>query len=152
MKRNDEYKQIHLDFDIAADKLAGKVVDKVAFQDKGSHDTQFLIVTFTDKTYIAVGVGYKDFYDNDESLQIENFCADEPSCIDDGCFDCHTYIDDNGNLHFSEWIKILKDFKLWDISEDECKEIIERKRKKDEEREYQQYLRLKEKYEKDESC
>lgn len=151
MERNKEYRQIWLDSYNLSEQLAGKVVDKVVFNDKGSHDTQFLIVMFTDKTYIAAGVCYKDLDNKDDEPQLENFYVAEPSIVDGGCFDCHSWIDTKGNLHFHNWIQTLKDLNLWIITEEEAKKIIERKHEQEEEREYKQYLRLKAKHEKKES-
>lgn len=151
MERNKEYKQIILRAHEYNEALKGKVVDKVVFNDNGSYDTQFCIIMFTDKTYIAIGTGYKDLESGNDEPNLENYYVNSPGCVDSGCFDCHSWVDTEGNLHFYEWIQILKDLGLWIIDEKEAKKIIDRKNAEYEEREYQNYLRLKEKFEKKEN-
>ena len=142
MERNNEYRQIILHGGDGS-HLSGKVVDRFAFSEGSSYNTSFLVVTFTDKTYIAVGIEYDE---NREPL-VDDYRVEEPWCIDSGCFDCHSWVGSDGKLHFDKWIQVLKDLNLWNITEDEAKEVIERKRKEYRKREYEEYLRLKEKFE-----
>lgn len=56
-------------------KWAGKVVDKVGFVNRGSHSEQMLLILFTDKTFICVGLEYKE--DNsDEMILNDNWIYD----------------------------------------------------------------------------
>lgn len=143
MKRTEEYKQIFINDDTEYNRLKGKVVDKVAFCNDDNYDCSYCLVLFTDKTYIAIGMEYN----YDEDLILSNYYVSDPQCINSGNYDCHSHVDSNGNLHFYRWIQILKDFGIWEIDEQEAKEIIERQRKRDEDREYELYLKLKKKYE-----
>lgn len=128
------------------DALKGKVIDKVAFNNRGEHDEQALTIIFTDKSFISVGVGYVDFESDKFELQ-DNWIVD-PLCYNSGGdFGCHVWVDNNGNLHFDRWIQILKDLGLWELSIEEAQSIIEQKAKEKEKHEYEEYLRLKSKFE-----
>ena len=148
MTLNKEYKQIYAHCLKDYNALAGKTVDKVAFTDRGNHDENMFIISFTDKTFIAIGVHYRDLDNHDDEPEIEDFYVMDPNCVNSGNYDCHVRVDSEGNLHYDKWIQILKDFDLWHMSDEEVVSIIERDRKREEEREYQNYLRLKEKFEK----
>jgi hypothetical protein len=67
MELNKDYKQIFLHSDSDYDLLKDKVVDKVAFTNIGDYGTHMCIITFTDKTFIALGTGY-DYDDDDPKL------------------------------------------------------------------------------------
>lgn len=148
MQLNKEYKQIYAHSLKDYNELSGKVVDKVAFTDRGCHDENMFIILFTDKTYIAIGVCYKDLDAGDDEPQIEDFYVLDPKCVNGGDYHCHTYFHEDGTITFDKWITILKDFKIWELPEDEAIKIIEDNKKREEDREYQQYLRLKQKFEK----
>lgn len=147
MKLNRDYTQQSVPETYTFDNynlLKGKVVDKVAFTNRGEYDEQFFIITFTDHTYISIGLAYDE---SDDELKLANNWIIDPSCYSGGNFDCHSYIDSKGKLHFDKWIDILRDLNIWYINEEEALQIIQADKKKQEEREYQQYLRLKEKFE-----
>lgn len=143
MKKSESFKQIFLNNNTKYDELKGKVVDKVAFYNNDDYDCNICIILFTDKTYVAIGIEY----DLNNDYVLDNYYVSDPECINNGNYDCHSHMDINGNLHFDRWIQILKDFGIWEIDENEAKEIIERQRKRDEDGEYELYLKLKEKYE-----
>jgi len=148
MKLNKEYKQIFAHNLKNYEALNGKIVDKVAFSNRGSHDENIFIILFTDKTYIALGTQYRDIDAKDEEPQLTEFWVKNPACLNGGNFEYHSWIDRKTNeIHFDPWITFLKDFGIWNITEDEIKDIIKKDKEKEEEREYQQYLRLKEKFE-----
>lgn len=148
MKLNKEYKQIFVRHLNGYDALKGKVVDKVAFTDRGYHDNNIFIILFTDKTYIAIGTNYRDIDAGDDEPQLEDFFVMDPGCVNGGNFDCHHWVDRTTNtIHFDPWITFLRDFGIWDLPEKEALGIIKDANKKEEEREYQQYLKLKEKFE-----
>ena len=150
MKLNEGFKQISVNSLKDYSDLKGKVVDKVAFTNWGSHDEHMFIITFTDHTFVCVGAEYKDLDNGDDEPKLENNWIMDPKCINSGNYDCHCYVKDDGTLKFDRWIEILRDLGIWELSEEETLEIIERDRKKEEEREYQNYLRLKAKFEKSE--
>ena len=148
MKLNKKFKQISVNTIQGYSDLKGKVVDKVAFNNRGNHDEHMFIITFTDNTFICVGTEYADLDGGDDTPKLENNWIMDPQCIDHGNFECHCFVKEDGTVQFSRWIEILRDLGIWELSDKETLEIIERDRKKKEDREYQQYLRLKEKFEK----
>lgn len=150
MKLNERFNQISVNSLKDYSDLKGKVVDKVAFTNRGSHDEHMFIITFTDHTFVCVGAGYKDLDNGNDEPHLENNWIIDPQCINSGNYDCHCYVKDDGTLKFDRWIEILRDLGIWELSDKETLEIIERDKKKEEEREYQEYLRLKEKFGKSE--
>ena len=85
MDINRDYKQISV-HSFSCDRtdynaLKGKVVEKVGFTDRDSYDTQMLIITFTDKTFICVGVRYNlsDFHMDEP--QLENYDVLPPQYV-----------------------------------------------------------------------
>lgn len=147
-----EYKQISLEQLKTThgvcnyDALKGKVIDKVAFNNRGERDEQALTIIFTDKTFISVGFDYIDFSTGSDEMQLQDYWVDDPSCYNFGDFGCHV-VDNNGELRFDRWIQILIDLGLWELSMEEVQNIIEQKAKEKEKREYEEYLRLKTKFE-----
>lgn len=150
--KDDEYKQIslnqlHTHGVSNYDALKGKIVDKVAFNDRGPYDEQSLTIVFTDKTFISVGLGYVDSERNDD-MELQNNWIVDPICYNiGGDFSCHIWADDKGKLHFDRWIQLLIDLGLWEMTMEEAQSVIEQKAKEKEEREYQEYIRLKKKFE-----
>lgn len=108
--KDDEYKQIPLSqfradsFNCNYNALKGKVVDKIAFNNRGSYDEQALTILFTDKTFISVGLGYVDSERNDDMELQNNWIIDPTCCNGGGDFGCHIWVDDKGKLHFDTWI------------------------------------------------
>jgi hypothetical protein len=151
MDFNKEYKQISVhkfsghnkDYDF----LKGKVVDKVAFNNYGDYDGQLFIITFTDKTFVAVGPDYNDSETRKDEPKIENQFIMAPQCFNSGDFRCHSWTNSEGKLCFDEFITILRDLGIWEFTNEDAKAIMDQKAKDEEEREYQQYLRLKAKFE-----
>ena len=152
MELNKEFKQIHLHefsgYRKNYDALSGKVIDKIAFSDSGNHDENIFIITFTDKTFIAVGTRYKDLEAHDDEPQLENFYVMDPKRVNNGNYGCHVRVSKDGEVRFDEWITILRDLGIWKMSDEEVLKIIEEDKKKETDREYQTYLRLKAKFEK----
>lgn len=150
--KDDEYKQISLNQlnthgVCNYDALKGKVIDKVAFNNRGERDEQALTIIFTDKTFISVGFDYVDFNSDSDEMQLQDYWVDDPSCYNFGDFGCHVWVDNNGELRFDRWIQILIDLGLWELSMEEAQAVIDKKQKEKEEREYQEYIRLKKKFE-----
>ena len=151
MELNKEYKQISL-YEFSGyrkdyNALSGKVVDKIAFSDSGSHDENIFIIIFTDKTFVAAGAHYRDLESNDDEPQLENFYVMDPKCVNNGDYRCHVRVSRDGEVHFDEWITILRDLGIWKMTDEEVLKIIEENKKKETEQEYQTYLRLKAKFE-----
>lgn len=70
-----------------------------------------------------------------------------PQNVNNGDYSVHSHVDDKGNVTFEEWINILRDLGIWQFTDVDALEIIEKKQKEEEEREYKNYLRLKKKFE-----
>lgn len=144
MELNKEYKQVFLNEGISYDTLKGKVVDKVGFTNWGNYDTHMCIITFTDKTFIALGVGYN--YEDEPKLSNESIIP--PQNWNSGNFRLFTRMDSNNKITYDPYIRILKDLNIWQFTDEEELAIIEKHKKEKEDYEYKEYLRLKEKYEK----
>lgn len=149
MKLNSEYKQIHpVDFKDNRDALKGKVVDKIGFVNRGYADENIFAITFTDKTFIAIGAGvseWEEFYKDEPAL--ENFYTINPNQYHS--LDKYVYLDNDGKpvIHQGSFVKVLTDLGIWDVTAEELQAWKEKHEKDEEEREYKNYLRLKEKFE-----
>jgi hypothetical protein len=144
MELNKDYKQICLRNDSDYNLLKNKVVDKVAFTNTGNYDTHMCIITFTDKTFIALGTGYDDEED-DPKLGNEFIIA--PQNWNSGNFRLYMHVNSDNKIIYSPYIRILRDLNIWQFTDEEELAIIEKHKKDKEDYEYQQYLRLKEKFE-----
>lgn len=144
MELNKDYKQIFLHSDSDYDLLKDKVIDKVAFTDIGTYGTHMCIIVFTDKTFIALGVGYDD-YEDEPKLGNQNIIP--PQNWNNGNFDLHMYINSDNKIIYSPYIRILRDLNIWQFTDEEELAIIEKSKKDIADYEYQQYLRLKEIFE-----
>ena len=130
----------------SGDKLKGKVVEKIGFFNNDDVDNQMFLILFTDKTFICVGLEYKD--ENYSNLQLDTKWIYSDEMYKSSVSKYHTYINsETGEVTFDTWIQMLIDFGLWHISPDEAKQIKEEHEKSIQEREYSEYLRLKAKYE-----
>lgn len=151
MELNKEYKQINVHnfsgYNKDYNALKGKVVDKVGFYNRGEYDEQLFIITFTDKTFVAVGTEYNDSEGRKDEPLLENLYIYAPMCLNGGDYRCHSWVDDTGKLRFDEWIDILRDLGIWKFTDEDAKAIMDKKQKDEEDWEYRNYLRLKEKYE-----
>ena len=143
MELNKDYKQIFLHNDSDYDLLKNKVVDKVAFTNTGNYDTHMCIIMFTDKTFIALGTGYND----EDEPKLGNECIIEPRNWNNGNFRLYTHVDSNNKIIYSPYIRILRDFGIWQFTDEEELAIIKKHKKDKEDYEYKEYLRLKEKFE-----
>ena len=152
MELNKEYIQIIVDTTNTRNSdyetLKGKVVDKVGFVNCGTYDNQMLVIIFSDKTFIAFGPEYNDTVPFSGEPTIINRYKKKPKTINNGDYRCHSFVDTKGKLRFDQWIDTLRDLGLWIFTDEDAKEIMDARAKYEEEREYQNYLRLKEKFEK----
>ena len=150
MELNKECKQIFLNEGISYDTLKGKVADKVGFTNWGDYGQNMCIVTFTDKTFIALGVTYNSDSKwesrQDEPLLINEHII-QPQNWNSGNFKCHMTVI-NGEVRYDPYIRILRDFGIWKFTDEEELAIIEKQKKDKEDYEYKEYLRLREKFEK----
>lgn len=147
MDINKDYKQIYISPNLDYNLLRGKVVDRIGFTNIYSYDCQFLIITFTDKTFIAVGVDYNNSEGHEDEPVLENYYVLPPQNVDGGDYSVHSWVDNSGNLHFHKWVDILRDLGIWKFTDEDALEVMKRNREKEEKREYQNYLRLKGKFE-----
>lgn len=115
--------------------LKGKTIERAGFVYK-SNDV-ILVIKYTDGTFTAMR-------SDGDSFKVE-YIPTPPSCGDSNgvlgfVMDDKFYYDDYG--------KILYDMGLYSVDEEVIKERIETREKQIEERQYQEYLRLKAKFEK----
>lgn len=143
MELNKEYKQIFLHSDSDYDLLKNKVIDKVAFTNTGNYDVQMCIITFTDKTFIALGTGY----DDEDEPQLGNEYIIQPQNWNNGNFNLYMHVNSDNKIIYSPYIRILRDLNIWQFTDEEELAIIEKSKKDRADYEYQQYLRLKEIFE-----
>lgn len=143
MELNKDYKQIYLHSDSDYDLLKDKVVDKVAFTNIGKYDMHMCIITFTDKTFIALGTGY----DDEDDPKLGNEFIIEPQNWNSGNFRLYMHVNSDNKIIYSPYIRILRDLNIWQFTDEEELAIIENHKKDKEDYEYREYLRLKEKFE-----
>jgi hypothetical protein len=151
MDINKEYKQIPVTSFSGYRKdinfLQGKVVDKVGFTNRGSCDENMFIITFTDKTYIAIGADYNESEFHSDEPILDNKHISPPQCMNGGDYRCHSWVDSSGKLQFDEWINLLRECGIWEFTDEDAQAVMDMKAKDELEREYQNYLRLKKKFE-----
>lgn len=145
--KHKEYKQIIVSSLKDYEELKGKIVDKVAFSNLGDYNEQMFIITFTDKTYVAVGTDYNDWEQYSREPKLKDYYVHNPKQINNGDFRNHIWVDSEGGLHFDRWIQILIDLGLWNFTMEDAQKIIEEHNADKEKKEYEEYLRLKEKFE-----
>ena len=149
MELNSEYKQIHpRDFQENREVLKGKVVDKIGFVNRGYADENIFAITFTDKTFIAIGAGVSEW---DESYKdepaLENFYTINPKNYHS--LDMYVHLNNDGKpeIYGGSFVKVLVDLGIWNVTAEELQAWKEKHEKDEEDREYKNYLRLKEKFE-----
>ena len=139
-------KQIFLTpYNLTDPSLSGKTVDKAAYNyDLEDLDKNQFIITFTDGTYVSIGISRRDGYlsteyilDNKSIVPLESYCP-YPDC----------YVDANGEVHLTHDVRQQIALGVIEpLSTEKIKELLEAEKKRDREREYAQYLRLKAKFE-----
>lgn len=142
MFKNENKKQIVINQTDDINKLNGKIIDKCSLVNGQYNDEKQLIITFDDDTYICIGL---DRNDNSDTYDLVNDYIVPPKSY--ACGVPH-YFDYKGKLRFKQFIQRQIDLKLITVTEDEIAKILSEKQKAEEEREYQLYLKLKEKYDK----
>lgn len=139
MWKQEKKKQIYLRSGYN-NELNGKVIDKVSFYFDGKNcTTGELLITFTDNTYILLSPQW----DNEEAeytlqndyIQPLNELSSHPG-----------YVIDN-EFHWDGQFQRYIDCGIVEFDENIMKGWVEAAKKRAEEYEYQQYLKLKEKYE-----
>lgn len=119
-------------------KLKGKIIKKTSFcVNRNNVDENHLVITFTDGTYISVVIDYDgDYYLDEYITGLMCYDADAIGCISGGKF------------HYWKYFKQLIDIGVVKpIDEDILKEKILEKKMKEELKEYEQYEKLKKKFE-----
>ena len=149
MELNKDYQRIFIDnrkndYGI----LKGKIIDKISLaSDNKSYDMNELIITFTDKTYIAFEIDdVSEDYESERRPILSNSFIHDPICYDGGNFSCHIKVRD-GELRFDPLIENRIKLGLWKLTMEEAQKIIEDDKRRHEEYEYKNYLRLKKKFE-----
>ena len=148
MELNKEYQRIFIDnkkndYDI----LKGKIIDKISLaSDNNSYDMNELIITFTDKTYIAFEIDdVSEDYESERRPILSNSFIHDPICYNGGNFSCHIKVRD-GKLRFDPLIENRIKLGLWKLTMEEAQEYIKNDARKHDEYEYKQYIRLREKF------
>ena len=124
--------------------LSGKVVDKCAMYNDGREDDQILIITFTDGTFMCIGIGYDE---DTRSYRMEDNWLTYYNDVDDLIVKYHAKRDINSGVKLDSYGELLREFGLITITDEQVTEIVERLDKERREKEYQLYLKLKEKFE-----
>lgn len=150
MEQNKEYKRIYVYNNINNDYevLKGKVVDKISLAvSNESYDMNELIITFTDKTYIAFGIDdVSEGYDEERKTVLSNSFICHPSSWNLGNFKNHIKVLSNGELKFDPLIENRIKLGLWNVTMEEQQKIIKEDEKRQEEQEFKRYLYLKNKF------
>lgn len=125
--------------------LSGKTVDKCAIYNGGTEeDDQMFIMTFTDGTFICLGVEY----DDDRRVHyLENNWVCYQNDLDSIIAEFHAAECNDGVVRMDAYGELLRTFGFIEITDEQAAEVIDKIRKDEEEREYKVYLKLKEKFE-----
>lgn len=143
-------KQIFLTpYDLTVPSLSGKTVDKAAYNyDSEDLDKNQFIITFTDGTYVSIGISKRDGY-----LLTEHVLDNKP-IVPLESYDPYPdfYVDANGGIHLTHDVRQQIALGIIEpLSIETIKELLEAEKRKTREREYAQYLRLKAKFENEEN-
>lgn len=129
-------------------KWSQKIIEKAGFCKDGDRGEQMLLITFTDKTFICVTFDYKENNNSTEDeFELQDNWLIKSSQFEEALAKYHSYIDSEGKVCFDLWVQMLLDFGFYQLTPEKAKEIKEAHFKHQEELEYANYLRLKEKFE-----
>jgi hypothetical protein len=103
------------------------------------------LILFTDKTFVCVGMEYKE--DNTDEMKLTDNWIQSQKVYNDSLEVYHSYVSPEGKVSFDLWLQMLIDMGFYHLSDEEVKRIKAEHARKEEEREYANYLRLKEKFE-----
>lgn len=144
MKKTTVMRQIIIKPGISED-LSGKTVKGIAFHvNRFDSDENQVIITFTDNTFIAFGIEK----DEDDFMLVNNHF---PPLECYGTYPPHK-VDANGNVCFEDYIQQQINLGVvLPMSKERLKQLVDDYNKKQRERDRQQYLRLKEMFEKEEA-
>lgn len=144
MKKTTVMKQIIIKPGISED-LSGKTVKGIAFHvNRFYSDENQVIITFTDNTFIAFGIEK----DEDDFMLVNNHF---PPLESYGTYPPHK-VDANGNVCFEDYIQQQINLGVvLPMSKERLKQLVDDYNKEQRERDRQQYLRLKEMFEKEET-
>ena len=128
-------------------EFRGKVVKDILLTYKAyDDDHDYLIITFTDNTYLSFGIDHAEKDDVEFNRLGEAYMHDEATWkrIAGG----HMYKDDKtGEYKLYDYMQVLIDIGLYNFTSEDIRQAKEKRDKESEDREYQYYLRLKEKFE-----
>jgi hypothetical protein len=146
MDINKEYSQVYLRHDTEPDALAGKTIDKVFMTvSKEYYDQNEVIITFTDKTFIVLGINdASEYLEEDRRPVIASRTVVPPQCYNGGRFEVTK--DDNDNYRFKQLVQNRVDAGLWRVTPEEAIKLQEDYDRRYEEGLYRQYLRLKDRF------
>lgn len=129
-------------------ELTGKVVRECAYNiDYQYSDMNQIIITFTDGTFIAFGIERDD--DSDDFILVNNHF---PPLECYSSYPPHVIDSESGQIKFDRYIQQQIDLGVvGPMSQERLEQLVEDHYKKERERDYQQYLRLKKMFEKEET-
>ena len=120
----------------------GKVIERVGFCNRGDYDDKMLIILFTDKTFLAIELERdEDEFQFADAWMYDIWDGHEGAEARYGC-----WVDSNRKVHLGTKIQMMVDLGLWDFTEEDAERIRKEEKRKEEEREWQNYLRLREKF------
>lgn len=127
--------------------MSGKVIkDMVITYKAGDDDYNRVIITFDDNTYIALGIHHAEKNDVEFNYIANDFMLPDDTWKRVACE--HIYKDDKtGEYKLYDYMQALIDIGLYDFTAEDIRQAKEIRDKESEEREYQYYLKLKEKFE-----
>lgn len=145
----NKIKQIHLGINsrnTLFKGFRGKVIKDIVLTYSYNDCDNLLVITFDDDTYISVGINHAEKDGIEYNYIGDAFILPQEHFISDAIG--HIYKDTNtGEIKLYDYKQALIDIGLYDLSVEDILKIKEQHDKENEEREYKQYLRLKEKFE-----
>lgn len=121
-------------------KLRGKVIENIGLVNRGNGiESQALLITFTDKTYIFIGCDLDEY--DDPMLVIKK--VKDMSMYSQHFYDNHFHFNEDGTMWTDLWIDMLIDFGLWEVDQEKIKQAQFDYRVNQRKRDYARYLELK---------
>ena len=104
-----------------------------------------LLIIFTDKTYVAIGIDDAAPDDEEAKYVIDDTFVCAPASYNSGRFETSSF---NGELYFTDEI-IANRVKsgIWKVTPEECQKLIEEYEHRRDEQDYKRYLILKNRFE-----
>lgn len=146
----EELKRIYLGFNNRNKlnpEMYGKVIKDIILTYKAyDDDRNYLIIIFTDNTYLAFGIEHGEKDDIEYNWIDEAYMQNQKDWVK--LAGEHMYQDHKtGEYKLYDYMQVLVDAGFYNLTVDDIQKVKEKREKEREDREYQYYLHLKEKYE-----